>query len=184
MSGISKKISEGTYGCAYRPAIQRPGKPNCPTCITKAMSEGEFLKETAMNRKMLKIDPEGKGWCRQLDVDAIQVGEVDCIKAEPVNRIIQYEYGGTTLLKVINEPQKYDLRRLLYNMLLLYKQLVIYNSHGIYHRDIKPDNVVVDEHYHIRFIDFGLAIDVNEIKEGGMKAGMNFYYNYTYHLLE
>jgi serine/threonine protein kinase len=96
-------------------------------------------------------------------------------KCDPVPPLINplvniYKYGGISLdkhLKVLLEngrenPVSHDyydgLYKLLINLANVLRGLVAYHENGIYHRDIKEDNLVINDEGLIRMIDFGLSV--------------------------
>lgn len=84
--------------------------------------------------------------------------------AQPMGHAMLQEYWGPSLasrLKKVNSMPAsicWDLIRLL---------KVLHNEAGIAHRDIKPDNIVVNDDYVANFIDFELSIeDATETTKG------------------
>jgi eukaryotic-like serine/threonine-protein kinase len=64
---------------------------------------------------------------------------------------------GRLLRKIMGEQQKLPPERAVRIALRILDALDYIHSHGVVHRDLKPENVMVDEHDHIKLIDFGIA---------------------------
>jgi serine/threonine-protein kinase len=65
---------------------------------------------------------------------------------------------GRLLRDILNEGQMPHERAIRIAIEVL-KALDYIHSNGVVHRDLKPENIMVDEHDHIKLIDFGIAGD-------------------------
>ena len=64
---------------------------------------------------------------------------------------------GRLLRAILNEEKKLPLARAVHLTIGICEALEYIHTHGVAHRDMKPENVMVDEHDNIRLIDFGIA---------------------------
>ena len=66
------------------------------------------------------------------------------------------EYSGTNLNKVIQNKQLSidEITMLYYNILCALKYI---HSANVMHRDIKPDNILVNDDLSVKICDFGLS---------------------------
>lgn len=65
---------------------------------------------------------------------------------------------GRLLRKILDEG-RLPRERALHIAKEILKALEYIHSNGVVHRDLKPENILVDEHDHIKLIDFGIAGD-------------------------
>lgn len=68
---------------------------------------------------------------------------------------------GRLLRSILNEEKKLPLARAVHLTIGICDALQYIHNHGVAHRDMKPENVMVDEHDNIRLIDFGIAANAN-----------------------
>jgi serine/threonine-protein kinase len=64
---------------------------------------------------------------------------------------------GRLLRSILNEEKKLPLARAVHLTIGICEALEYIHTHGVAHRDMKPENVMVDENDNIRLIDFGIA---------------------------
>jgi len=64
---------------------------------------------------------------------------------------------GRLLRKILDDQHKLDPQRAVAITLRILDALQYIHTHGVVHRDLKPDNIMVDEHDNIKLIDFGIA---------------------------
>ncbi len=78
--------------------------------------------------------------------------------------IVMELFPSVTLKRLIEDPQKHDLRArvraILYSAA---KTLAYVHTQRVVHRDIKPDNILVDEKNETRLIDFSIAFRAKPI---------------------
>jgi serine/threonine protein kinase len=64
---------------------------------------------------------------------------------------------GRLLRRVLAEEGKLPPERAVHISLQILDALDYIHKHGVVHRDLKPENIMVDEHDHVKLIDFGIA---------------------------
>ncbi len=67
---------------------------------------------------------------------------------------------GRLLRQIMNEQGKFPPERAVKIAHQIALALEYIHGHGVIHRDLKPENIMVDEHDHIKLIDFGIAANV------------------------
>ena len=85
----------------------------------------------------------------------------------PKNNLLQYIDSAGKL--------KEDHCKFIFHKIL--KAINAIHSKGIYHLDIKPENILLDEHFEPKITDFGLSIKIDETKDGhfeGSRGTPNF----------
>jgi eukaryotic-like serine/threonine-protein kinase len=65
---------------------------------------------------------------------------------------------GKLLRSILNENRKLPVERAVALTIAICDALDTMHKHGVVHRDLKPENVMVDDHDHIKLIDFGIAM--------------------------
>src|ERR1700745_4291378 len=67
---------------------------------------------------------------------------------------------GRLLRQILNERRKFSAERAVKIPLHISSALEYVTSHGVAHRDLKPQNIMVDAQDRIKLIDFGIAANV------------------------
>lgn len=65
---------------------------------------------------------------------------------------------GRTLTALLKERGKLPPERAIALTLEILRALDSMHQHGVVHRDLNPDHIMVDDHDHVKLIDFGLAL--------------------------
>lgn len=125
------------------------------TVAVKLLKE-EFLNDRELLRRFQK---EGKA-CQRLHHDnivrAYDIGEYDHIP------YIVFEYvEGRTIEDIIKEKGKLSVQEATVLCSQILDALQYAHGQGIIHRDIKPQNVIVNEHGVAKLADFGIAREVS-----------------------
>ena len=61
----------------------------------------------------------------------------------------------------------------------LLNALVYLQSKAVMHRDLKPDNILLDEYYNIKISDFGISALLYDLNQKNMKKNPELYSNFT-----
>jgi len=69
------------------------------------------------------------------------------------------EWCPGRLLRTILQEGRMPRDRAIHIAIEILKALDYIHSNGVVHRDLKPENIMVDDHDHIKLIDFGIAGD-------------------------
>ncbi len=155
---IVRKLGQGSTGVVY--LAQKLPDGNGEFCAIKVL---KVTPQVAENRKYFieRFRREADAASRVDHPNVVTIAKYGVTKdAEHPTPYIVMEYiPGETLKQMINFgeienlslPQRLDIFRQIADA------LATINRHDILHRDIKPDNIIVDEHHQIKITDFGIA---------------------------
>jgi len=71
--------------------------------------------------------------------------------------IVMEMVQGWTLNKYLERPEAADIEKKIDLMLQICAGLHAAHTHGIFHRDVKPGNLLVGQHGELKVVDFGIA---------------------------
>lgn len=145
---LEKKLGSGSSGVVFR-AFDTKTERRCALKLLRSCSPEELLRNKLGFRRMMPIAHPNL-----LRVDRIyQLGSYIALSMEEVK--------GLTFSEAVREYRQLDpgqaYRRLLSLMRDFATGLDVMHSHELLHRDIKPDNLMVDESGRGRIIDYGLV---------------------------
>ena len=127
-------------------------------------------------RVCVKIIPKPKGDDYEFDL-LHQIREIKTLKELNHPNIVNFldvydddkyyyifmEYlTGQSLIDMVNNQGPLSNNVALYIFKQILSALAYLHTIGIAHRDLKLENIIVDEVYHVKLIDFGFCSDVNE----------------------
>nr|CAB3229345.1 cyclin-dependent kinase 1-like [Phallusia mammillata] len=148
MDGFHKieKIGEGTYGIVYKALDKLTGKMVALKKI-RLDTETEGVPSTAIREISLLKELDHPNIVRLMDV----------IHSE-MKLYLVFEYLSKDLKKFMDD-QKSGLPLPLAKSYLhqLLQGIAYCHSHRVLHRDLKPQNLLIDDIGHIKLADFGLA---------------------------
>ncbi len=161
---IIEELGRGAFGVVYR-------------------ARDEKLDRQVAIKISLLDDPRRR---EQYIKEAKNAAKLDCVGIVPVYQVgtlvggqpfvVQRLIDGSTLREVVNESGSLDVHKTC--MLMKDIALAVGKAHavGMIHRDLKPDNILIDSAGRPWVADFGLAISEEEQgKHRGEKAGTPLY---------
>jgi serine/threonine-protein kinase len=96
---------------------------------------------------------------------------------EEGRQFIVFEHVGGETLEDVLEAGPVDVRRALAVTLAVARGLAFAHEHGIVHRDVKPQNVLLNGDGEAKVTDFGIArsLDVESVTQSGRVLGTSHY---------
>ena len=145
---LEKKLGSGSSGVVFR-VFDTKTERRCALKLLKSCSPDELLRNKLGFRRMMPLAHPNL-----LRVDRIyQLGSYIALSMEEVK--------GVTLSEAIKEFRHLNPVQAYSQLLSLLRDfatgLDVMHSHELLHRDIKPDNLMVDEAGRGRIIDYGLV---------------------------
>lgn len=148
------RLGGGTFGTVYRGTLRahKKGKwPETPVAV-KILRDPltDFTKQALFVREIESIA------CLR---HRTLINYVTCALSGPY--ILVTEFAGQSLENLINQPDqpglKFDSTAKTIALIGTACGIAEIHSKGLLHRDLKPDNILMDEHMYPRICDFGLA---------------------------
>lgn len=142
-----KALGEGTYGKVYKAVSKQTGKVVAIKRIKLNPDDDEGIPSTALREVAV---------LKELDSEfVVKLFEVFC---SPHKLVMVFELMENDLRKymksVRGQLQPKDIRNLCWQLV---KGLDVCHARRIIHRDIKPQNLLIDNDLHLKLADFGLA---------------------------
>ena len=159
-------LGEGAYGKVWKAKDQKIGRIVALKQFKSAGMEGAWLCQS-------EIDRAGR-----LDHPGIPT-IYDAGQKDGQSYFTMKYVEGKTLKKIIHELSEGNLethKRFPFGkraevMLQLLRTLCDLHDNNIVHRDIKPDNILVDHNGHAYLMDWGIALDLNQSNGEGELCG-------------
>jgi serine/threonine protein kinase len=191
MSNTPKKIGEGSYGCAYRPAIPCSDQPNTDIDqkISKVLNIGDANNEYAEYVQIAKADPKNEYYlgkpqkCTMSEANYNAfVKKSGCQILQPKTtakdyRLLQYLDGGSDLddfahnhlTKFLSTWPQRQSDYFWLNAHKLFMGLKQFAENNVIHDDLKPQNIVfkfdlAKDTMDFNYIDFGLARNLSSLR--------------------
>ena len=172
---FEEALGSGSFGAVYR--VSKDGNIYAAKVLAETYILEEFKSEE--NRITREIDILKKVQGKYL----IKYQEDFFFKNEfGINEyvIVMEYFDGSTLRNYLKNDAELDtLVEIFVKVLEGVKELhsTIIDSEGILHRDLKPDNIMVDSQLNVKIIDYGLSkiIDFSSITSTGMQIGSPLY---------
>lgn len=145
---VTKLIGDGTYGCVLRAGNKTTGE----TVAIKKMKKKFYSWEECMALR------EVKSLRKLVHPTIVKLKEV--IRENDELHLV-FEYMEANLYQLMkdrttNFPEK-SVRNIVYQML---QSLCYVHKHGYFHRDMKPENLLVTNGTIVKLADFGLAREI------------------------
>ena len=154
---IERKCNQGATSCLYR-AISEKGRTVAikllfPSLFKNQATEANFLKESDILQKLSHpniVQFHRQGSWEQGHYIAMEFVE------------------GKSLDQLLLKNEKLSPKRALNIVLQIAYALFYLHSHGIVHRDVKPENILLTPSETVKLIDFGIAERLEEQGLGQM----------------
>ena len=76
--------------------------------------------------------------------------------------VIMKRVQGKTILELLQKQSSYDLDEILNALIQVCNGLEYAHSHSIFHRDVKPENIMLGEFGEVYLLDWGIAVKRGE----------------------
>lgn len=135
-----------------------------PVALKLVRFEDRAKDEAKWNRRLLKLLKAEKAVASRLDHPNI-IRIYDAVVEEAHAYVVMEYFPGGTLERYCSFENMLPVQRVVGIVFKCCMALDYAFRQGIVHRDIKPGNILVDDHDNVKITDFGLALNVNKKSE-------------------
>ena len=164
---MSKIIGKGTYGCVYKPLPKckniedcPPSKEKCVKGVSKLTFKDAANEEVKHVLIIDKIDPNQIYHIGDPVVcdpeKSFDTNDCSSVKGEKDLKFLVYDDGGTPFNEFIYSDNL-DVVKFIKGFENIFFAIKEMSEHGFVHADIKGPNIMVDEKYNFKLIDFGMS---------------------------
>jgi len=115
------------------------------------------LSEERNQKLMARFFNEIEAVSRLNHTNIVKVFEHGYAEEERIPYFVMEYVKGKTLKDYCHESCSLDMKQRLSIIRQIASALAQAHKHGIYHRDVKPDNILVENDSEVRLMDFGIA---------------------------
>lgn len=146
---LGEKIGEGGMGTVYLAHHKILGAPAAFKILAPALTRDPRFRERFMR--------EAKAHAQMRHSGIAQV--IDFIEQDDqLNLVMEYLPGGTLAEMLEREKRPRPLKQALSWARRALTALDYAHQRGVIHRDVKPSNILFDEHGQAKLVDFGIAL--------------------------
>jgi serine/threonine-protein kinase len=157
---VTEILGYGGMGVVYKgrqPFLDRP--------VAIKLIRSDFGDDERAQRRFVH---EARALARLTHPSIVNI--FDCGKTGDLHYIVMEYVAGTSLRQLIAQ-NAVSVRDVLHFLPQICDALQHAHESGIVHRDVKPDNILVDERNRVRLVDFGLAKWFGTAGHGGPDDG-------------
>jgi serine/threonine protein kinase len=161
---IVQEIGRGGMGVVYKALDTRLSRPVAIKSLKVDPAQGDAAKKRFLREALTAAQLDHPYICKVYEIlehDGETYIVLEFVRGRPLSRRIAETAQVLPLEKVL------DLAR------EIAEALEEAHKHGIVHRDIKPDNIMLLESGHIKVLDFGLAKELPTISDSNQTTSAN-----------
>ncbi len=159
---ISELVGEGGMGVVFRAWDEKLQRNVAIKVLSGSRSKTDLEKERFIQEAKAAAQLNHPNVCEVYEINETSEGQLYIVTAF---------CEGEDMAKAIH-ANRLSLGQILSIIIQLCEALSVAHGKGIIHRDLKPANIIIDDHDHIKLVDFGIAkISGTDLSQTGQIIG-------------
>ncbi len=148
-------LGEGSIGTVYLCEDEKTKKRYALKTVREPVSIEKFKRISAIKRFVNESNAISQIKHPNI-VNFIELGYQDEDKSSDPYIVMEY-FNGYSLRKFMSKHEALELKQKIKIIRQICEALAVVHEKGIYHRDIKPDNILINDSLHVKVTDFGIC---------------------------